>query len=204
MDPRIEKVLKLPAYIRGSILAVLAVLVVVGYFFLLYSPKMEELRSLTDDYGRLEAKLKKDRRIANNLPKFKAEYERMQQQLSQALSELPNKKEIPTLLTSISSLAKDEGLEILRFEPVAEVAKGFYAEVPVKMQLLGSYHQVGMFFDQIGKMSRIVNVSNLQMGKPKAEGGMTRVSIKCLATTFRFLDTAKAPVGKKKKGKARR
>lgn len=191
MDPRVEKVLKLPLYVRGLILGALVVLVAVGYYFSLYTPKVEEFRRLQQEYGTLEAKLIQDRRIANNLPKFKAEYERMQEQLGQALSELPNKKEIPTLLTSISSLAKDEGLEILRFQPVKEVSKGFYAEVPVKMKLVGSYHEVATFFDQVGKLSRIVNISNLSIRGAKKVDGATKVQIECLATTFRFVESKK-------------
>lgn len=186
MDPRLEKILKLPVYARISIAAVLAVLIAVGYYFFLYSPKAQEYESLRDDYQRLETKLVQDRRIANNLPKFKAEYERMQQQLEEALSQLPNKREIPTLLTSISSLAKDQGLEILRFQPLGERRKDFYAEVPVRMNLNGPFHDVVMFFDQVGKLSRIVNISNLNIS---SQGQNIRVEI--LATTFRFVETNK-------------
>ncbi|NIR47567.1 type 4a pilus biogenesis protein PilO, partial [candidate division KSB1 bacterium] len=69
------------------------------------------------------------------------------------------------LLTSISSLAKDQGLEILRFRPLGEQPKGFYAEVPVQMSLVGSFHDVVMFFDKVGKLPRIVNINNLNIRK---------------------------------------
>lgn len=189
MNPHVEKLLKLPVYQRIIILVVVVLLVIGGFTWFVYLPKQEEYRNLQDQNSSLQAKLQQDRRIAANLPKFKAEYEKMQQQLQQALAELPNQKEIPTLLTNISSLAKENGLEVLRFRPLAEVRKGFYAEVPVQLSLSGSYHEVALFFQAVGNLSRIVNIGNLTMGSPKIqEGRPAELSINCLATTFRFVE----------------
>lgn len=188
MNPRIEKLLKLPAYQRGLILCALLLVIVAGFAYLVYLPKQEEYRGLQEQSRSLQAKLQEDRRIAENLPKFKAEYERMQQRLEQALTELPNQREIPALLTSIASLAKENGLDVLRFKPGGEIAKGFYAEVPVMLQLVGSYHDVALFFQAVGDLSRIVNISKLTMGSPKTVDGRTIVSVDFLATTFRFLE----------------
>lgn len=191
MNPRVEKILKLPVYQRILILGVFLLLLAGGFVYLFYLPKQEEYRGLQEQNRSLQTKLLEDRRIADNLPKFKAEYEKMQQQLELALTELPNDKEIPTLLTSIASLAKDNGLDVLRFRPGGEVPKGFYAEVPVQLTLTGSYHEVAMFFQAVGGLSRIVNISNLTMGNAKTAGGRTVVSVDCLATTFRFLEGSK-------------
>jgi type IV pilus assembly protein PilO len=188
MNPRVEKLLKLPAYQRVLILCALLLVLAGGFVYLVYLPKQEEYRGLQDQNRSLQAKLQEDRRIADNLPKFKAEYEKMQRQLEQALTELPNEREIPTLLTSIASLAKDNGLDVLRFRPGGENRKGFYAEVPVSLQLVGSYHDVALFFQAVGDLSRIVNISNLTIGNPKNVEGRTLLSVDCLATTFRFLE----------------
>lgn len=188
MNPRIEKILKLPVYQRVVILCLLLLVLVGGFVYLFYLPKQEEYRGLQEQNRSLQAKLEEDRRIANNLPKFKAEYEKMQQQLEQALTELPNKREIPNLLTSIASLAKDHGLEVMRFRPGGESPKGFYAEVPVTLNLVGSYHEVAMFFQSVGDLSRIVNISNVAMGNVKTVEGRTVLTVECLATTFRFLE----------------
>lgn len=200
MDPRVEKILKLPAYQRVLILCAIVLLVVAGFVYLFYIPKQEEYKSLQKNDVSLQSKLQEDQRIANDLPKFKNEYEKMQRQLEKSLMELPNKKEIPTLLTSIASLAKDQGLDILRFRPMAETSKGFYAEVPVELKLSGSYNELAMFFFLVGDMSRIVNISNLKIGNPKTsdEGEGIRLSVDCLATTFRFIES---PSGNQTKGK---
>ena len=202
MALRLEKISDLKLYQQLLILGIVLLLVILGFVFTVYRPMCQELTDLNKDYSRLESKLVEDRRIANDLPKFKAEFEKLQLQLTEALKELPNQKEIPSLLTSIAGLAREEGLDVLSFKPKSEQVKGFYAEVPVELELLGTYHEVAMFFYDVGKMARIVNVNNLQMGSSKMTAGRNVLSIKCLATTFRFVENA--PVSKsagKRKGK---
>ncbi len=193
MNPRVEKILRLPRYKRVLILLGLMALVVAGFVYLLYLPQQDELALVRQDTATLEAKLQEGRRIAADLPKFKAEYEKMQEQLKLALTELPDSKEIPTLLSGIATRAKDNGLSVLRFKPGNEVPQGFYADVPVELKLSGSFHEFAMFFASVGNMSRIVNISNLVMGNPKQEGRRTELSVDCLATTFRFLEEGTAP-----------
>lgn len=164
----------------------------------------QTLNDLDSKYSKLESKLQEDRRIASNLPKFKAEFEKLQEQLNDALAELPNKKEIPSLLTSIAGLAKEDGLEVLSFKPKGEIKKGFYAEVPVELELRGAYHEVAMFFYDVGQLARIVNINNLQMGKAKMVAGRNVLSIKCLATTFMFVENAPTKASKKKRRGKRR
>jgi type IV pilus assembly protein PilO len=200
MDPRLEKILKLPAYQRGLILLGV-MLVIAGLFvYLFYLPLQEEYAGLEKKNNSLHDKLQEDQRIADNLPKFKAEFEKMEALLDAALKELPNEKEIPNLLTSITSMAKESGLEVVRFKPEGERPKGFYAEVPVQLKLVGSYHEVALFSDAVSKLPRIVNLTNLSLGNPKDVGGRAVLSIDCLATTFRFIEGSIQADNKKAKG----
>lgn len=187
MDPRIEKIFNLPSYQKGLILGALLALIAGLFIYLVYLPAIDELSRLDAENQSLAAKLQQDQRIANNLPKFRAEYEKMKIRLDEALTELPNDKEIPTLLTNIAGLAKESGLEVELFKPAAEVAKGFYAEVPVDLKLKGTYHELGMFAYQLGQLSRIVNLNSLNLKAPKTDAGRTLLSIDSRATTFRFL-----------------
>jgi type IV pilus assembly protein PilO len=191
MHPQLEKALKLPLYQRCGILAVLVVMIAAAFFYLLYLPEHEELDRLVAQNQALENKLVEDRRIASNLPKFKLEYEKMNEQLMQALTELPNEKEIPGLLTSIASLAKDNGLDVLRFKPGQERPSGFYAEVPIELKLTGSFHQLATFSQAVGDLPRIVNLNNLTLGSPKVVEGKIQLSVDCLAVTYRFIDENK-------------
>jgi type IV pilus assembly protein PilO len=201
MNPRVEWILKRPAYQRTLLLLALCGGILAAFVFLVILPQKEEYESLLKRNQGLLTKLEDDRRIAANLPKFKAEYEKMQLQLDQALTELPNEREIPALLTSIATLAKDNGLDVLRFKPGNEAPKGFYAEVPVDLKLVGSFHQIASFFFAVGDLPRIVNIGSVTMAGPKKVGGTTMLSVDCLATTFRFIEAAAAPAKAPAKGK---
>jgi len=190
MDPRIEKILKLPTYQRVLILVVIVCLLVAGFYFLLYQGQLEEYARQEEKLKKVTTKLVENRRIAANLPMFKAEYEKLKSQLDKALTELPVKKEIPSLLTNIGALARQQGLDVLRFKPSKEVVKGFYAEVPVELKLTGAYHDVAMFFDSVGNLPRIVNIDGLKMAGAKVVDDRTSLSIDCRATTFRFIESA--------------
>jgi type IV pilus assembly protein PilO len=196
LNPNVEKLLKLPAYQRLMILLGALALIVGLLVYLFYLPLQEEYGRLKKQNAALQVKVEEDTRIASNLPAFKAEYQKMEQQLESALSELPNDREIPTLLTSIASMAKDNGLEVLRFKPGKENPKGFYAEVPVELKLVGSFHQVAMFYQAVSNLSRIVNIGNLNIAVSNGKSNETLLSVECLATTFRFLEESTTTGGK--------
>jgi len=186
MNPHVEKLLKLPARIRGIILAVIIILEVVAFYFMLYAPKIEDYNRLNSQLKTLNGQMTQKREIANGLERFKQEYANAQEQLKKALEKLPEKKEVPSLLTSISTLAKDQGMDILLFQPGAELKRDFYAVVPVTLDMAGTYHETAMFFDSIGKLTRIVNVRDFTLNRGK-DGN---ISVKCNVETYRFLDQA--------------
>lgn len=198
MNARFEKILSLPAYQRVLLLLLIMGLLAAGFYFTMYQSQLNEHASLIKDRDAAAVQLRKNQKIANNFAVYKAEYENMQKKLDAALSELPLKREIPTLLTSVGDLAKEKGLDIVRFKPGKETIKGFYAEVPVALNLSGSYHQAGAFFDEVSKMQRIVNIKGLSLGGAKEVAGKTALSINCSAITFRFVENP--PEGGKKKG----
>lgn len=197
MNSQVEQVLNLPAYQRILIVLVIMVALAAGFYFLLYQGQLEQHSSLVKKRDAAQVKLQKNQKIANNLAVYRAEYEKMQARLDEALGELPLKREIPSLLISIGDLAKDKGLEILRFKPAKETIKGFYAEVPVTLKLSGSYHQAAAFFDAVSKMERIVNIQGLNLGGAKAIKGKTTLGVNCSAITFRFVENSTQQKGKK-------
>ncbi len=205
MNPRVEKILNLPAYQRFLIIVVIMALICAGFYYGSYQGQIEEHERLVSKRDAEQVRLMKNQKIANNLAVYKAEYERMQARLEEALGELPLEREIPSLLTGIADLARNRGLEIVRFKPASEVTKEFYAEVPVELKLAGSYHQAGAFFDSVSKMERIVNIQGLTLSRPKDVDGKTALDIDCKAVTFRFVDTPPVQsANKQKKGGKRR
>ena len=102
---------------------------------------------------------------------------------------MPNKREIPELLKNISKVGKASNLEFLRFRPSAERPKQFYAEVPLELVFLGTYHETGLFFDRLSKLPRIINVENFKMDPGKESATHEILQTQCVATTFRFLES---------------
>lgn len=188
MDPQIEKLLKLPTKEKVALLTLVVGLEAAAMFYGLHRPRMQEMEQLKTRHEELQRQIQESRSIANNLPRFKAEYEKLKKDLDHALTELPNQKEIPSLLTSISTLGKGAGLDFLLFRPKPEVPKEFYAEVPVDIAVSGTFYSVGEFFVAVGKLPRIVNINNVSIADIREVGGRTTLKVNCLATTFRFLD----------------
>lgn len=188
MDPQLEKLLKLPTKQKIGILILIVVLEAAALMYFLYLPRHKELTALKADLTRLQAEVSEKTKIANNLPKIKKEYDDLLAELERALTELPNSKEIPSLLTSITSLGKNAGLDFLTFKPKPEVPKEFYAEVPVDIVVSGSYYSVANFFAAVANLPRIVNITNVDFAEVKSVNNRMMTKVNCLATTFRFLD----------------
>jgi type IV pilus assembly protein PilO len=191
MHPQVEKIVNLPMKQKMAALALLLIAVGAGFFFGLEKPKLDELKTLQGKLEKLQGEVGETRKLAANLPKFRAEYESLNKALASALTELPNSKEIPTLLTSITSAGKSAGLDFLSFKPKPEVPKDFYSEVPVVIVVSGQFSGIGNFFVSVGNLPRIVNISNVAFSDVKSDKdgkGRNNLKVTCKATTFRFLD----------------
>lgn len=188
MHPQVEKVINLPMKQKMAALALILIAIGAGFFFGLEKPKLNELKALQEKLDKLRTDVGETRKLANNLPRFRAEYEGLKRDLDNALTELPNSKEIPSLLTSITSAGKAAGLDFLIFRPKPEVPKEFYAEVPVDISVSGPFFGVANFFVAVSNLPRIVNISNVAFADIKNDRGRNIVRVNCQATTFRFLD----------------
>lgn len=188
MNPQVENFIKLPFYKRFLIVFVVFAGISAAFYFFVFMPMMAEYMALAKKGEALQAEIVQKKSIADNLGSFRAEYESMQLRLQESLKELPNDKEIPELLTSIASIAKQNQLEVKKFQPGGQVTKGFYADVPVSLTLTGLYHDVGKFFFDVSEMPRIVTVGNIKMKTAGGKGDeQILVSVDCQATTYRFL-----------------
>jgi type IV pilus assembly protein PilO len=199
MDLGIEKITKLPNKQKIALLILLLLAFGTALFFLLIKPKYKELKEAEAVLSNLQAQIAENRRIAANLPALLIEYERLKKALDAALTELPNQKEIPALLTSVTDEGKRAGLDFLLFRPKAEEPKDFYAAVPVDITVSGTYGSVGNFFSAVAGLPRIVNISNVVFSDIKNSGDKTRLKVTCVATTFRFLDKKEQKDEKKAK-----
>lgn len=206
IEPFFEKVEKLSKIQRIVISVLLFALIAGGFIYFSYWPKIESISKLNTKLDQLEKKLEIAQKNAADLKKFQAKMDEAEAQFKMAMKKLPDKEEIPSLLASISNSGQQVGLEFLLFEPKPEKRKEFYAEIPVAMNIKGDYHNLALFFDQVARLSRIVNIQNIQMAPGKGKGD-TDLNARCMAVTYKFIestenkDTKKKSNTKKKKKK---
>jgi type IV pilus assembly protein PilO len=182
---------------RILIYALAIVLLVGGFTYFAYLPKHKEIVKLESEYKKLAQKLDRAKKTAEQLNFYRSKMKAAEAQFNIVMKALPEKEEIPTLLNGISQAARDAGLDITKFQPNPEIAKEFYAEVPITINVDGNYHNVAMFFDKISKLPRIVTIGALKL-LPDKEGDT--LSTSCTAVTYKFIEPVeKKPPGKKKK-----
>jgi type IV pilus assembly protein PilO len=187
LQSRLEQLAKLSRGARMGILAAVAVLIAAGYYFGHYQAEHERLVALRTQELELQRKLSEVRSIAANIGAFEAEITQLEAQLAVALRQLPNEKQLEVLLADISNLGKTTGVEIKSFKRENEQVYDFYAEVPIAVQIEGSYHEIAKFFDSVSRLPRIVNMGALDMKVAKASASETRLVVSGTATTFRFV-----------------
>ncbi|MEE4353310.1 MAG: type 4a pilus biogenesis protein PilO [Desulfatiglans sp.] len=198
----IEKIEKIKLVYRVLILVGTIVLFGSVFVFGYYIPKTKEIKKVEQEIEQLEQKIRQAKITMRNLAKFKAEQAKVNAQFQEALKLLPDKREIPTLLRTITQLGSDSNLEFRSFMPKSERSKDFFVEIPVSMEVSGTYHEVALFFYKVGRMERIVNITNVSM-KPAGKSS-TILNTKCEAITYRFKGMTDEKPGKKKKKKKKR
>jgi len=179
-----EKIEKIKMPIRILILVGTVVLLAGLFIYLSYLPRTENISNTKQQIAGLRQKLNKAKIRSKKLKEFRAELARVDTQFREALTLLPNKKEIPSLLRNITELGTYSNLEFRLFSPKGERARDFFMEIPVSIEVSGSYHNVAVFFEKVGNMERIVNILNVSM-KPVGERSTTLVT-RCDAVTYRF------------------
>ena len=177
-----------------KILILAAILCILGGLYLktFILPEREELSDLQLQLNKSMKELNESKAITSDLETYKGQVKKMEEELTTALKQLPNEKEIPEILRNISSVGKESHLEFVLFRPKSEEPQPFYAKVPIELTMVGTYHNTGLFFDRISRLSRIINVVDFSMARNKepSRGGGEEVLVKtsCMINTYRFIE----------------
>jgi type IV pilus assembly protein PilO len=192
-----DRFTQLPQWQKALSVAVgiLVLGLILGYLFLF--PLWQETKTLKEDVEREQMKLVQIQQARMQINRFKQELSEMGILYNQIRIMMPEAKEIPGLLKNASNLGQQQGLEFLLFKPEKEIPKDFIAEVPVTLHVKGYFHQIGVFFDYIRRLPRIINVKQLELGAFEEKSG--KINSRCQLVTFRVLPiTAPASVVKAK------
>jgi type IV pilus assembly protein PilO len=184
---------KLPWYAQVGAFVILGV-VGVGLFYQYYEvPTRAEMAGRQSQLKALQADIAKGQETAKKLPEFRAQVDELEGRLSNLRAVLPEEKDAGDLLRRLQTVATQSNLQIRAFKPAATITKTLHAEWPIQLELDGTFHNLAIFFDRVGKFTRIINISGVDIqGKTQPEPNST-ITARCVATTFVLLDKPAPP-----------
>jgi type IV pilus assembly protein PilO len=177
-------------------------MIVGGFIYFIYIPDNAEIAQISKEIESLDRDIEIHKTRVKRFAELKREMEEVQKELALKKDQLPPETEAVQLLKDAERLGNKVGLNIKLWRPGGRRvnASGLYVELPVDVEFLGSYHEFGMFFDQISKFKQVVNVSNLKMGNAKQEKGKLVEPVTFMVTAFAAVDNKDArPQPDKKK-----
>ena len=195
----------------GTVVLCFVILSAALFYLVVYKDLKPKLTAATEHEEELRKTFKEKHSKAVNLAVYQQQLADIERSFGALLRQLPGRTEVPNLLVDISQVGVGAGLEEKLFQPANEIKKDFYAELPIKIRLTGSYHQMGEFISGIAALPRIVTLHDITI-KPADKNAYDVLSFELTAKTFRYLDDTevaaekskaepvKGKKGKKKKG----
>ena len=171
----------------GAAIGLVVVIWFLDYSYV-YNPRAHEMVQMKEDLAAQQATLEEKRLKVNARADEEKRIRDLQADVKRAEARLPEGREIADLLSNIAASARAVGLDLTLFRQKPEQYSDFYADVPVQMEMRGTYHELAAFMDRVKRLDRIVNVSDINLKKPRVEGEVVILDASCTATTFRFLD----------------
>lgn len=156
-----------------------------AYYYFIFMPRHDELKRLEQNYQSRVKQLSIYKKRAAEISKYEKMMAKVQEEFSIAMRALPDKRELPSLLTGISKAGSDAGLAFHLFKPEKEINKEFYKELIVSIKVVGRYHQITDFLFQIVRLNRIVNIDNIYV---KSQKGGKILEMSCKAVTYMFVE----------------
>jgi len=193
---------KLPLIAKIGVGVGLFGLVGVSYFVVFYGDIESSIKAAQGQEQTLRSGLADARKNEFAYQKDLAELTDRQQRQRELNKVLPVDTEYPAFLSAVQTVANVSGIALTAWSPQPEVPDQFYARVPMKVSLVGRYHQVAKFFYGVGQLDRIINMENISLTDPKLQGEDVLIKTEALATAFRALDETKAQNPADKRGAA--
>ena len=176
----------LPGYVKTVIAILPALVIAVAVTFMVILPKNKEIKALDSKIQVQENEIAKSQAKAEKLTELISENQRLRKRLNELKEQLPEEKEVSDLLKQVSDLGIASGLRILLWKPEQRKPhpSGIVYEIPVRVELSGSYHNLGHFFSSLTRFNRIVNISDIKLSDPKPLKDSAVLKVSFSATTF--------------------
>jgi len=201
LDPR--DVGRWPISVRAFfIVLIFVVCSAIAWYMFVWNDDRPILQKAEADELDLRSQFESKQQRAANLDAYKAQLGEMERSFGAMLRQLPGKTEVPNLLVDISQTGLAAGLQEKLFQPASEQSKGFYAELPIKIRLVGTYHEFGTFVSGIAALPRIVTLHDIQIAPvgDNKTGGYDNLTMDVTAKTYRYIEDEGAGTKKKPGG----
>jgi type IV pilus assembly protein PilO len=186
---------KLPWYGQVALFVAVSAGAAGGFYYLHAAPAQVEMDGRRQQLESLRADIRKAQGTARQLPEFQAQVKDLEGRLESLKAVLPEQKDVSDLLRRIQTVAAESNLRIKGFRPQPITTKQMHAEWPIVLEIDGTYHNLGFFFDRISKFSRIINISDLNIRAAEQSEGSSTITAQLMATTFVLLESPPAPTG---------
>jgi len=186
-DLELDNIGQWPAAAKLLLTIFLAIVVGVLGFMVLVSDKMEVLSRVAAEESTLKEAYKNKYHIAANLELFKKQMLEAENVFANQLRSLPNRHEIPGLLDEVTFIGTTSGLDFVKINWQPEVVKEIYIELPIDIEVIGTYHQFGEFVSGVASLPRIVTLHDFKIDITKLNSEL--LSLKMQAKTYRYQET---------------
>jgi len=181
-----------PLSVRMGVISVLCVAIIIAGFWFITRDQLSALESHEKKEFELKEEFKIKASQAAKLELYKEQLAEMNATFGALLRQLPEKTDVESLLVDVSQTGLASGLEMKKFKPSAEEKKGFYAELPINLEVLGSFHQLATFISGIAALPRIVTISEMKLEPIKKDGkgsedSADKLKMSATARTYRYL-----------------
>ena len=205
---QIDDIVRWPA--KTKLVAIVIIVLIFGIlaWFEFISPENNQYNQLKTQEDSLKTQVRQKQLLAASLPAYQAQIKEMNRRFQDFLQQLPNRTQIPSLLDDVTLAGRSRGLDFELFQPTSEVNKNFYAKIPVRLKVVGTYNDIGRFAAAVAAMPRIVTINDIDIARMPDAGATSlakaqasqKLVMQCTATTYRYLDNRDNAGGRGKNG----
>lgn len=193
-----------PNPLKITAVIIICILVVIGDIYFITFPQLDDLTASKKEELTAKASFEEKQKKAVNLSNYRDQLDQIETSLSEMLKQMPTKAEVANLLVDISQTGLASGLEFKLFQPGSEVSKDFYSELPINIQVIGKFEQLGVFVSGLASLPRIVTVHDVNispLSKDSKDKNNSMIMSAVIKTYNEGVPEDKAKSAKKRKDK---
>jgi type IV pilus assembly protein PilO len=173
-----------PTPVKVVVILIVSILVAIASFYFVTLPQLHELEVLENNENTLKVDFEAKQKKAINLADYRSQLDQIEDSLAEMLKQMPTKAEVASLLVDISQTGLASGLEFKLFQPSSEIRREFYSELPINIQVVGKYEELGLFVSGLASLPRIVTVHDVNLSPLSSKDSKNAISMTAVIKTY--------------------